>query len=339
MSQLRYDITTNDWVIFAPERARRPRDVAGIGRAPEAKEPERCPFCPGNEDISHEEILRVPDPDRPSAWSLRVVENKYPSLHDGGAPVLTEEGRHFQKMAGYGAHEVIVESPDHTLFLGHQPLRQVERLLATLQERYRELMLDEKLRAAIVFKNHGPGAGTSLRHPHWQIIATPVMPRLLRLQHSIAVDYFDRNFKCLHCVLMAEEQAAGTRVLAQTAHFVAVLPYASHLPYQIRVLPRAHQASFAQASQDQLHDLARLLRNVLHRLHAALGDPDFNLTVVSAPRGQEEEGYFLWHIDILPRLSTPAGFEMGSGMAVNSVLPEEAAEILRRAKAPENAAP
>ncbi len=327
MSQLRYDVTTHDWVIFAPERLQRPHDPAFASEP--TGESGRCPFCPGNEDLSCEEIERVPSPGDASDWAVRVIENKFPALRPDATRDLIQVGRHFQHMEGFGAHEVIVESPDHGRLLAQQSLEQVQLLLQTLQRRNQILLQNEGLRAVIVFKNHGKGAGTSLRHPHWQIIATPVVPRLLRLKHSIATDYFDRSFKCLHRVLLAEEMAAQIRVLAETAAFVAVLPYASHEPYQIRIFPQAQQASFVQASSEQLRDLAALLKTVLGKLQAGLHDPDFNLTVVSAPRGDENEEYFRWHIDILPRLSTPAGFEMGSGMAINPVLPEAAAEFLR----------
>jgi UDPglucose--hexose-1-phosphate uridylyltransferase len=190
-------------------------------------------------------------------------------------------------------------------------------------------MQDRNLRAIVVFKNQGERAGTSLSHPHWQIIATPVVPRLLRHKHVIAMEYFDRTSKCLYCVLLEEELASGARVFAANEGYVAVLPFASHVPYQVRILPREHQSSFASLSADRLPALAEILQAVLARIEVALGDPDFNLTLGTAPLGDEEKRYFLWHIDVLPRLATPAGFEMGSGMSINPVLPEDATITLR----------
>jgi UDPglucose--hexose-1-phosphate uridylyltransferase len=336
MSHLRYEVTTHDWVIFAPERAGRPHDFPLSPQPP--GENSACPFCPGHEGETGPELFRIPDPDRPEAWSVRVVANKFPALSLEAEGGFTERGRHFQEYDGYGAHEVIVESPDHFTPSALQSRLQVERVLVALQTRYRALMLDRRLRSIILFKNHGAAAGTSLRHPHWQILATPLVPHLLRQRHAIATDYFDRNFKCLHKVLLDEELSAGIRVLACNEAFAAILPYASHLPYQVRIMPRIFQAGFSQASAEQLSLLASLLKEVLGRLYAALGDPAFNLTFVSPPIGDEDEDYFLWHIDILPRLSTQAGFEMGSGMAINPVLPETAAGKLRDASPPSSPA-
>ncbi|MDB5047097.1 MAG: galT [Fibrobacteres bacterium] len=332
MSHLRYDVTTHDWVIFATERTRRPHDLPP--RPEQASDTSTCPFCPGKEGETHWELFRIPDPHRPETWSVRAVANKFPALTLEAKGGFTERGRHFQQYDGYGAHEVIVESPDHFTPMALQSRMQIERVLVALQTRYRALMLDRRLRSIILFKNHGAAAGTSLKHPHWQILATPLVPRMLRQRHDIATDYFDRNFKCLHNVLLEEELSIGSRVLAMNEAFAAVLPYASHLPYQVRILPRVFQASFSQASWEQLGLLASLLKEVMGRLYTALGDPAFNLTFVSPPIGDEDEDYFLWHIDILPRLFTQAGFEMGSGMSINPILPETAAQELRDAALP-----
>ncbi|MDB5102495.1 MAG: galT [Fibrobacteres bacterium] len=327
MSLLRYDVTTHDWVIYAPERAGRPREVhAG---AVEESQLSACPFCPGHEAGTGPETLSIPDPRHPGQWSVRAVLNKFPALSRESAGGLTENGRHFQEFDGYGAHEVIIESPDHFRTLAMQPADQIERILSVLQMRYRGLMGDSRLRAIIIFKNHRAQAGTSLRHPHWQILATPLVPHLLRQKHAIATDYFDRNFKCLHLVLLNEELAAGRRIVAKNEEFAAFVPYASYLPYQIRIMPIAQQPGFSKVSPARMALLAALLKDVFGKLNASLGDPAFNLSLVSPPISDEDEDYFLWHIDIFPRLFTQAGFELGSGMAINPVLPETAAGTLR----------
>jgi UDPglucose--hexose-1-phosphate uridylyltransferase len=328
MSHLRYDVSTHDWVIFAPERESRPHDLHASQADPE-QEKAWCPFCPGHEGETFPELLRIPDPADPGAWSVRAVPNKFPALALQAEGGFSEQGRHFQRFDGYGAHEVIIESPDHSRPLALSPLPQIERILQALQMRYLDLMKNRQLRSIILFKNHGVAAGTSLRHPHWQILATPLVPRLLRMKHAVSTGYFDRNFRCLHQVLLQEELAAGTRVIARNDAFAAVMPYASHLPYQVRILPLAFQSSFSRATPVQRAMLAAILKDVLARLRSALNDPAYNLTFVSPPLGDEDEDYFLWHIDVLPRLFTPAGFELGSGMSINPVLPETAAERLR----------
>jgi len=328
---LRHDVTTNDWVLFAPQRARRPHP--GTRRSTPSVPGDVCPFCPGNEDLTPNEIERIRDP-RGQGWAVRVVANKFPALERSANPAQHELGPVFREMGGYGAHEVVIESPEHSRRFADQPLDQVERVVRILHSRFVALMADPRLRAIVIFKNHGEGAGTSQQHPHWQIIATPVVPRLLRLKHAIATEYFDRTSSCVYCVTRDEELAFGARVLAADDDYVAVLPYASHVPYQVRILPREHRSSFGQVTERGLRPLAQMLQLVVARLDSALGDPDFNLTVGTAPLGDEEKRYFLWHVDVLPRIATPAGFELGSGMSVNPVLPEEAAEALRSATKP-----
>jgi UDPglucose--hexose-1-phosphate uridylyltransferase len=332
MSLLRYDVTTNDWVIFAPERGRRPHEFpAGPGGAADPA-PANCPFCPGNEALASPEVYALrrdgSAPDTPG-WSVRVVPNKYPALSPADPPTRSTDGALFQALGGHGAHEVVIESPDHDRFLGDQPVGQVEDVLVVLRDRFNALMQDPRVQMVIPFKNHGERAGTSLRHPHWQLIAMPVVPRQLRIEHTVATDYYDRTGDCLYCVLLEEELSAGKRVLALNDQYAAVLPFASRVPFEVWVLPRTHRSSFATVSPEHLRPLAELLKEVLSRLYARLGNPDFNLTVNTAPRGDEGKAYFLWHIEILPRLTTPAGFEMGSGMAINPVLPEEAVGLLR----------
>lgn len=327
-ARLRFDATTRDWVLFAPARARRPHPPAERSR--EEQPASTCPFCPGHEDRTPGEILRL-GADHEGGWSVRVVPNKFPALERSASPGQTELGRVFREMGGYGVHEVVVASPDHSSALARQPTGQIERVLRVIHERFTALMKDRLLRAIVVFENHGERAGTSLSHPHWQIIATPVVPHHLRLKQAIAMDYFDRTSRCLHCVTLDEELAAGERVLAANDDYVAVLPFASHVAYQLRILPREHRASFAGVAPSRLRSLAEILRDVLARLDRLLGDPDYNLTLATAPIGDEQERYFLWHIDVLPRLATPAGFEIGSGMSINPVLPEQAARELRAA--------
>lgn len=338
MSLLRYDIATNDWVIFAPERVRRPHDS---GRAdvstPLAQPPDTwCPFCPGNERLASPEIYSLRDGGGPNSpgWSVRVVSNKFPALRIEEDPRRLEAGPLFRFMGGCGAHEVIIESPEHSTFLGHQPDEQIERVLRTMQLRFNDLMRDVRFQTIVLFKNHGERAGTSLHHPHWQLIATPVVPRQLRLKHAVATDHFDRTGHCLYCELLGEELMAGQRILAVNDQYAAILPYASHVPFEVWILPRVHQSSFGRVEPSHLRPLAELLKVVLLKLHVGLGNPDFNLTINTVPRGDEDKEYFLWHVEILPRLATPAGFELGSGMSINTVLPEEAADALRAVQIP-----
>ncbi|MEX0679082.1 MAG: galactose-1-phosphate uridylyltransferase [Pirellulales bacterium] len=332
MSHLRFDMATNDWVVFAPSRALRPKDAGNRGQPPPSGQgPANCPFCPGNEAFTPPEIYAVRSPEKPgkSNWKVRVFPNKFPALRIEEDPTHSEDAQHMPSMGGCGAHEVIVESPQHDTFLGQQPAEQVELVLGTLQLRYRDLMRDRRFQTVILFKNHGLGAGTSLQHPHWQLIATPVVPRLLRVQHIEAEEYFDRHGACLFCVMLERELAAETRLVSANQDYVAFLPFASHVPFETWIMPRRPQPSFMLVEPKQMSSLAEIQKTALLKLYTGLGNPDFNLTIDDVPRGDEDKEYFRWHMRILPRLSTPAGFELGSGMSINTVLPEEAAAFLR----------
>jgi UDPglucose--hexose-1-phosphate uridylyltransferase len=337
MSQLRFDVTTADWVVFAPSRALRPHRQMQPEGMPLATTGAGCPFCPGNETFTPPEIYSVRGGGGDGrGWRVRVVANKFPALRIEESPHRRQDGPSFQFMGGCGAHEVIIESPDHAVFLAQQPVEQTELVLRTLQLRHQDLMGDRRFQTIVLFKNHGAAAGTSLAHPHWQLIATPVVPRLLRQKHTVATEHFDHSGDCLYCVLLEQEMAAGKRILAANDHFVALLPYASHLPFETWIMPRCHQASFALVARERLRPLAELLKNVLLKLYTALDNPDFNLTIDSVARGDEDKEYFLWHIRILPRLTTPAGFELGSGMSINTVMPEDAAAFLGEVATPIN---
>jgi UDPglucose--hexose-1-phosphate uridylyltransferase len=336
---LRWDIATNDWVIFAPSRALRPQEFthhhsAGDSASSDAHFRPDCPFCPGNEKLTPTEISAIRDTgqrDSPG-WKVRVIPNKFPALRIEEDHRRVQNGALFRSMGGCGAHEVIIDSPDHNTPLALQPVDQIVLILRMMQERYNDLMRDSRFQTIVIFKNHGLKAGTSLAHPHCQLIATPVTPRSIRYKLATAAQYFDETGDCLYCSMLARELEDGVRILDQNAHFVALLPYASHVPFEIMLLPRLRQSSFRWVDPSFLRPLAEILKSVLLRLHIGLDDPDFNLTIDTAPRGDEDAQYFMWHIAILPRITTTAGFELGSGMSINTVLPEAATDYLRSVK-------
>jgi UDPglucose--hexose-1-phosphate uridylyltransferase len=227
----------------------------------------------------------------------------------------------------------VIESPEHSCALAQQPPEQVERTLAAIQHRVSALEEDERIEAVVAFKNHGTAAGTSLEHPHWQILATPVVPPRLAVKQKIASEHFGRSSKCLYREVLAHELAAAQRVLEADEHHVAYVPFASRFPYSVRIVPREPLATFAGAAPETLASLAKMLRSVLGALDRHLGDPAFNLTIESAPVAFRDSSSFSWHIDVLPRLARLAGFELASGMSINPVLPETAARELYQALA------
>lgn len=327
MPELRFDYATSDWVVFAPLRKLRPHSIrSGHNGDPAPPRDLACPFCPGNEALTPHVIDQET---YAGNWTIRVVPNKFPALQIEEDDHRISDGVVFQRMGGCGAHEVVVESPLHDAVLANQPIDHIESLLNVLHRRYVDLMRDRRFQSVIVFKNHGERAGTSLRHPHWQIIATPVVPRLQQSKYIEASEFYNRTGACLYEVILQEELSSGQRIVATNPEFVAFLPYAGHLPFETWIIPRRDQPGFGLLEPSQLRAFAELLQNVLARLYVGLENPDFNLTIDTASRGNEDQPYFRWHARILPRLSTAAGFELGSGMAINTVMPEEAADFLR----------
>ena len=329
MSIIRQDPTTKEWVIIAAERTRRPHEYSRLTHArPQPAETGSCPFCPGHEAATPEEVFRIPTLEG-TGWAVRVTSNKYPALGEVGGPERREAGPLFREMDGVGVHEVIIETPVHERTLPLMTDHEVADVLTAYQARYRTLREDRRLKYLIIFKNHGEAAGTSLAHPHSQLVATPVPPMLLRRKYEIAVAHYDDTGRCLYCDVAEEERRAKSRVVSETDLFLVFHPFASRVPFETWITPKRHQPSFAQVSAEDLHELALVLRRTLKGLYARLGDPDFNLIIHSAPIEDENKDYYLWHIQILPRLTTIAGFELGSGIYVTTMLPEESAATMR----------
>jgi UDPglucose--hexose-1-phosphate uridylyltransferase len=284
-----------------------------------------CPFCPGNEDQTPPEIARLPEG---SEWRVRVVPNMYGALV-GDGPVQRTGSLMFREMPGIGSHEVVIESPRHDARLDEMTHRDVAEIVEVWRSRYRELIARPEIRAVVVFKNFGALAGTSLAHPHSQVVATPVfLPRLLR-RLDVATRYFDDNGVCVYDDIIAAERQAELRIVDECGTFLAFEPFASGSPYETWVLPTFHQGSIGDLADEDVDDLACILVRTLGAIRRACGDPDLNLVVYSAPSNGHTNEVFHWHVKVLPRISTPAGFEIGSAMSINTVPPEDAAAALR----------
>lgn len=327
MSELRYNVLTRDWVIIATERAKRPETFKksakdGVLLPEYAKD---CPFCPGNEGDTSDETFRIGDK---KAWRARSVFNKYPALSP-----QTEETRKpsvlYNYLSGFGIHEVIVENPKHNTNIALMALAEVEDVIRMYKERYLSIQKDRRIEAITIFKNHGPGSGASQRHPHSQLIATPIVPPQTRNRMDQAMRYFDGAGRCIYCQILEDELKFKERVVLETNHFVTYMPYASYVPFTMVLQPKKHAASFDEINEDELKDLARCLKETLGKLYKGLGDPDYNYTIRSIPIREKGVEYFHWTLNIVPRLTQPAGFEMGSGIFINTSLPEEAAKYLR----------
>jgi UDPglucose--hexose-1-phosphate uridylyltransferase len=340
MPELRRNPISKDWVIIAPERSKRPDQFkhAAVQDKPVEKGAEEvaaCPFCPGNEAMSGEAVLTYyqtgSGESRQSKWSLRVVPNKFPALVHGGETSRISEGMRdlFIKMNGVGHHEVVIEHPEHFQTIATMSREAVDGIISSYIERYQKLIEDPCVQLITIFRNNGPRAGTSLRHPHSQIIASPIIPMHIRHVLEEAVRYFDTMGRCIYCTIIDQEREAQKRVISETEHFIALAPFASRSPFETWILPKRHRASFAKISDGERKDLAGVLLDILCRLYHGLGNPDYNYMIHSAPYHEDPADHYHWHLQILPKLYQVAGFELGSGIYLNATSPEDNARFLR----------
>jgi len=331
MPELRKDPVTGRWVIIATDRARRPSDFR--------REPVRihglpvCPFCPGQEQKTPPEILayRNGSPANSPGWSLRVVPNKFPALRVEENLDRTGEGL-YDKMNGVGAHEVIIESPDHQSTLAALPEKQIEELFWAFRDRILDLRNDRRFRYILVFKNHGEAAGASLEHTHSQLIAMPVVPKFVQEEIDGARRYYEFKERCIFCDILRQEAAVGERIILETDSFAVIAPYAPRFPFETWILPRRHGSHFESAEPPEVQDLARVVRLLLRKIDKVLESPAYNFVLHSAPVQEGSMTYYHWHMEVIPKLSKVAGFEWGTGFYINPTSPEESARYLREAR-------
>lgn len=328
-SVIRQDSLSKEWMIVAPGRAgrfqgsKKDKDQSEMGSSLRW-----CPFCPGNESQTPPETFRVQKPDR-SGWAVRVIPNKYSTVGAEGEPVRGEKGPFFAEWVGVGAHEVFVEAPHHDQKIASMTNTEVEHVLTAYQARYLALREDPRIKFITIFKNQGKMAGATMEHPHSQIVALPVVPMQVLRKIKIAMSHHKRTGRALCNDLVKEELHAKTRILMETKHFVVLHPFASRMPFETEIVPKHSCSSFGLASKEELAELAWVLRQSLVNLFQALGNFDFNLVVNTPPVDCDNKPYFPWNIQILPRLNWIAGFELGTGISITTISPEQSAAIVR----------
>lgn len=332
MSEIRQDALTKEWVIISTERLKRPNDFS-IVKPPAKEKPEyspTCPFCPGNENMTRPAVFSLSNPET-GAWQVRVVTNLYPAVTPGG-PFRRLERGFFLSADGSGNHEVIIETPIHNKDMALMSENEIVHVLRAYRQRYEAMARMPYIKSVIIFKNHGVRAGTSLEHPHSQMVATTIIPRHMRNQYEIAIAYFDDNGRSLYSALTNRELNAGSRIIMDTKRFVVFHPFASTRPFETWIMPTDCHASFGTASEEDFPYLAGVLKATLLKLYKGLDNPDYNMVIDSAPVGEEHAEIYQWHIRIIPRISEIAGFEIGSGININTALPEETAKFMRELK-------
>jgi UDPglucose--hexose-1-phosphate uridylyltransferase len=330
MPELRKDPITGRWVIISSDRGKRPTEFTDQRTR---KRGGFCPFCAGNERTTPNEVLAYRDGGQPNGpgWRLRVVPNKFPALQIEGDLSKQGEGI-FDKMSGIGAHEVIIESPDHNASLASLPDRAMEEVLWAYRDRMEDLKKDRRFLYTLVFKNEGLAAGATLEHSHTQLIALPIVPIQVQEEIDGCRKHYGLKERCIFCDIIRQELQAHVRVVMETQSFVALAPFAPRFPFETWIMPKRHVSCFSCSTNEDFKDLAFLLQDTLRRLDKALSSPPYNYVIHTSPFKDEINDYYHWHIELMPKLTNVAGFEWGSGFYINPTPPEEAAKFLREMK-------
>jgi len=331
LPELRKDPITGRWVIIATERAKRPSDFSLENTPIRAG---FCPFCEGNESKTPPEILAYrlngSGPNSPG-WNVRVVPNKFPALGIEGQLNRKGEGL-FDKMSGIGAHEVIIETPDHSRTLATLAEKRIEDVLWAFRDRMVDLKKDKRFRYILIFKNHGSAAGASLEHTHSQLIALPIVPKRVLEEVEGSKNYFNYKERCIYCDIVRQETESAIRVISENVDFVTLAPYAPRFPFETWILPKQHESAFENSPSHYYENLAKALKNLMSRVEHVLEKPAYNLVLHTSPLANDNTNdYYHWHIEMMPKLTKVAGFEWGTGFYINPTPPEEAAKYLREA--------
>ncbi|MBW1917405.1 MAG: galactose-1-phosphate uridylyltransferase [Deltaproteobacteria bacterium] len=328
MPELRKDPIIDRWVIISTERGKRPHDFVV---EPEVTKGGFCPFCPGNEHVTPPEIMAYRAPGtapNTAGWRLRVVSNKFPALVTEGELDKRGEGL-YDLMNGIGAHEVIIETPDHDATLSTIPVDQFVEVLHAYRDRIVDLGNDPRFRYVLIFKNKGRSAGASLEHSHSQLIGLPIIPELVQEEIDGAKRHYQMKERCVYCDIIRQEMNQKVRVVLENHQFLAICPFAPRSPFEMWLLPKAHHSSYVDMEDSSFWLLGELFSQILRRLDAALKGVPYNFILHTAPLRQRNLEHYHWHFEIMPKLTLMAGFEWGSGFYINPTPPEDAARYLR----------
>lgn len=335
MSTLRKDPVSNGWVIMAEDRATRPFTYEITKTEPPGG---FCPFCEGNESSTPPEIVAFRESNsqpNTSGWSIRTIPNKFAALHIEGMLDRKGDGM-YDMMNGIGAHEIIVETPDHNGHMTKYSIEKISEIITMCRERDADLIKDIRFKYIQIFRNYGTSAGASLPHPHTQLIALPITPRWVKEELHCALEHYQLKERCLFCDIITQEIHDGLRIVTENKDFLSFTPFASKFPFETWIIPKRHQAYFRMIQNEEIISLAEVMKTTFIAIKRALSDPPYNLIIHAAPEITDKQHQtatirddYHWHIEIYPRISKIAGFEWGTGFYINPVLPERAAEYLR----------
>lgn len=350
MAEYRKDPLVDRWVIIAPSRSARPHEYV---ETETIRRGGRCPFCAGSEAETPHEIAALRDAgtaaDGPG-WRVRAVANKYPfldAMREGESgregewepqktsttnlPPSPSPALSLFSAPALGLHEVLIESPTHVTRSGELSVAQTADVLRLYQLRMAALRQQSGIRYVQIFKNVGEAGGASLEHLHSQLAALTTVPDAVAAEHAAAREYFSRHGRCAFCELISRELAADVRVVEATPGFVVVCPYASRFSHEMQLFPRRHAASFDEMPEVELQELAAVLRRTYRRVESLTARSAYNLVLHVDSFDRCPGDHYHWHMEILPRSGKQAGFEWATGVFINAVAPETAAQRLRHA--------
>lgn len=338
-NEVRKDYLLDRWVVIATERGRRPTDL----RKEKAQVKTRvCPMCRGNERMTPPAVLvyvtsgkqikktREIGDERERNWSVRCVPNLYPAFSmPNGKLTQKEILERDDLIMAVGHHEVLIESPNHDEHPANARTSQLSLVVNAYLDRLRELSAKPYVRYVSIFRNHGLEAGASLSHAHSQIIATPMVPRTVCEETEASKDFWRRHEECVFCKI-TEKESKGERLVLENSRFTVFTPYASVHPMEFWIVPKRHEPTPLSMSQNVVRTFAETLKACLGALKTLVNDPPYNYGFHLALDKCAAE-YYHWHLEVYPKLAVWAGFELSTGMYINTVTPEAAAESLREA--------
>ncbi len=330
-SELRYDLTSGDWVVVASGRAKRPDQFKKEKRNKEEVSVKNCPFCNWKEfekvNVVFENGKQVPK--ITDNWSAVSIPNKYPAFMPSDSLEKKHENHLYQTMNAVGYHEVII-TRDHKKSLGELPPEKTKEIFYLYRQRKRELIKKKFVNYVSIFHNHGVEAGASIAHPHSQIVTTPLIDIDLNKALSKGRDYHKNESKCIYCKMNEWEIEKRERIIFENDLFIALCPFASKAAFQVIVSPKKHLAYFEKATDREIDLLGEAFHAALSKLYKGLGDPPYNFYLHCAPSDGMDHSYYHWHWTIVPKTSVWAGFELGARMEISTIRPEEAAEYLKK---------
>jgi UDPglucose--hexose-1-phosphate uridylyltransferase len=329
MGELRREPVTRMWVVVTTENPKGPADFLPYKPPYQPQEPKgACPFCRGNEEMTPKEIFSYKEKGG-KGWSVRVIPNKFPFFHVEGDFDRRPEGM-YDVMDALGAHEIVVESPEHHENFATMKPDQIEKVLLTYKERILDLEQDSRLEQFVILKNY---PGVFNRHPHSHLLAMPVIPKRIDEEIEGTLDYYQRKERCIFCDIVKEEISMRKRVILETAHFLVFSPFASRYPFETWIVPKTHASDFHHIGAEEVSDLSIAIQSLFSRIHKLLLDPPFSLTFHTSPvRNRFHRAEYHWHIETRLRIGLREGFEWGTGFFVNPTPPEDAAAYLREAE-------